>query len=161
YLEAVEAGQPEDREALFRRHPDLAPDLGAFFTGQEQMACLANPLRSLVPPDRAGTPTPQGLLARSATRPDPPALQGQAFGDYEILEEIAAGGLGVVYKARQKNLQRLVPLKMLRAAPWSTEADAARFRNEAELVASLDHPHIVPIYEVGEWRGEGAARPAL
>ncbi|MDG3008423.1 protein kinase domain-containing protein [Paludisphaera mucosa] len=151
YLAAEDVGATPDRAAILAAHPDLAPELRSFFGGHDRFGRLAAPLR--------GDPAPTVDLAAAVSAPGdagglPPGEQVRYFGDYEILEELGRGGMGVVYRARQVSLNRPVALKMIRSGILADADDLRRFQNEVEAVALLDHPGVVPVYEVGELEGQ-------
>jgi len=155
YLEAVEAGKAPNREEWLSRHADLAADLRTFFTNHDRLAKIGAPLRQVMPWNGPGAATGQAstLLPGGAPIASAALQRVRSFGDYELLEEIARGGMGVIYKARQVSLNRIVALKMILAGQLASQADLARFLAEAEAVAQLRHPNIVQIYERGHRDG--------
>jgi serine/threonine protein kinase len=134
YIASEESGRPLDRQALLTRYPQLAGELREFFVNRDAMRRLAEPLQA---PQRASLPD-----------------KIRYFGDYELLKELAVGGMGVVYKARQVSLNRIVAVKMILKGTLARDEDVKRFRAEAEAAASLQHPAIVAIHEVGLHEGQ-------
>jgi len=148
YLEAAGKGQAPPREEWLAGHPELADDLRRFLDNHEWMVRMGGSPRHAVQDEAVLTAADEKSSAQ------PPLDVVRYFGDYELLEEIARGGMGVVYKARQISLNRIVALKMILAGQLASEKDVQRFRAEAEAAANLDHPNIVPIYEVGKHEGQ-------
>jgi WD40 repeat protein len=143
YLQAVERGQVPDRAALLRDHPDVADQLKSFFADYDRVGRNATAFR-LPDPSATVTAGADGVASLPRVR---------YLGDFELLSEIARGGMGVVFKAKQVTLNRVVALKMILAGTYATPQAIARFRAEAEAAANLDHPNILPLYEVGEHEG--------
>jgi WD40 repeat protein len=131
YVARKELGQAPEPEEFLRRFPQYAARF------RQQLALHQALGRGTVPP-----PGP-----REPASP-PPEVAG-----YEVLSELGRGGMGVVYKARQRGLNRVVALKMILAGQLASPQDVQRFQVEATAAAELDHPHIVPIYEVGQDAG--------
>jgi len=130
YLSGAEAGRRPDRDQFLNRHADIAGPLAACIDGMEV-------LHSLEP----------GLDSSGAN------MHAAPLGDFRILREVGRGGMGIVYEAEQISLSRRVALKVLPFAATMDSRQLQRFQNEARAAASLEHPHIVPVYGVGCERG--------
>jgi serine/threonine-protein kinase len=149
-VEQARGGQGPDIDAVAREHPELAVELRELWA----VAILADDLASAssaAPGDEAGLPA---TLSPALVPDGPSAVALGMMGDYELLEKIGEGGMGVVYRARQQSLGRTVALKMIQRGALASSADLARFRAEAAAAARLEHPQIVPVYEVGQHDGQ-------
>ncbi|MBS0206897.1 MAG: serine/threonine protein kinase [Planctomycetes bacterium] len=138
-------GAPSSLEELISTHPHLEHELRELWATVQITEDFAS-FDGLFDPVDATVLGPSVGSTMDAFEP-------RDYGDYELLEELGRGGMGVVYKALQKNLDRIVALKMILRGDLASPADLARFRAEAEAAAQLHHPHIVPVYEVGEIDG--------
>jgi serine/threonine-protein kinase len=112
---------------------------------------------SVIPDTVAIDHCPACLIQLALTNVDGKSMAslepGETFGDYELLELLGEGGMGMVYRARQKTLNRRVAIKLMRSSSFGAAEDLRRFRSEARAAAQLTHPNIIPIYEVGEENG--------
>ncbi len=151
------AGQSPDFDAVGISHPELVDELRQLWATAmvaEDLATLSYALDGAVgkeegPDDDAGADWKgSSPSARSVATLLP------RVGDYEILDEIGRGGMGIVYRARQISLGRIVALKMVLQGALSSASDRTRFRAEAESAARMHHPHITHVYEVGEEQGQ-------
>jgi hypothetical protein len=122
YLQAVEAGHAPNRAENLRRHPDLSGELAAYFADEDRFRQVISPRAA--PAENTVTYTgPPPAVPNAASRAQP---VGQHFGGYEIIEPIAAGGMGEVFRARQTGLNRIVAVKMLRGGRLASTAVSAR-----------------------------------
>jgi len=146
YVRRLQAGERPDRDALLRQHPNLAPMLDCL-DGLDGIASdLLDGVSESVDDDTPGLDETVTLSSSVVAMPG-------GFGAYELLDEIGRGGMGVVYRARQKGLDRTVAVKMILAGHLASPEHVRRFQAEAKAAARLRHANIVEIYEVGQLHG--------
>ena len=149
--EARRTDRKTDCDSIVERHPEFAAEIAIFLDDYDQVERKLAPLRELLS-SASGIPGETPTLANGGAAAQPRQTAGSSFGDYELLSEISRGGMGVVFQARQQSLNRIVAVKMVLDS-GKPSTDRERFLVEARAVARLSHPHIVPIYEVGEHGG--------
>lgn len=148
-IEELRCGREPDVERAAVAHPDLADELRELWAASRIAEEVAR-----LPWDESPTDDWLSVTGRIRLAGHPGALQAQRVGNHVLLEEVGRGGMGVVYRARQGELGRIVALKRLLLGGSASPSSLARFRAEAEAVARLSHPHIVPVHDVGEDEGQ-------
>lgn len=145
-------GQSLDEEELKRKYPDYADSIVEFLRSDELANAAFEKLREDGPAGRALLSTCGGSAFVPGQFPSV-GERASYFGEYQLLEEIGRGGMGIVYKARQKNLNRTVALKMIISGHLASDVEVDRFRREARAAATLQHPNIISIHEIGVHNG--------
>jgi len=140
----IELRQDEGEDPRAQEYLARFPDVPDVVRGMFNQTTATDPS-----PDRTET----WISMRSTPRQSSPPSQGERFGKYVLISEIARGGMGVVYRARDTELNREVAIKMILSGSLASELERERFRREAKLAANLDHRNIVPIHDVGEQDG--------
>ena len=153
-LDSGQAGSVAEREALLVQHPGLADELRQFFADHDRMRQLCGSQEGTGAVSTQSEAAPSGSSGASGEGTWQHVSAPGRFGNYELLEEIDRGGMGVVYRACQMGLNRVVALKMILAGRLANPEAVRRFHSEARAAAALDHPGIVPIYEVGQCEGQ-------
>ena len=138
--DAVCRGEIVDMESICAEHPDLSQELRRLWG-------------TLLVTDTAGAIADEGPARDSDTSRWKSLTLPTIIGDYELIEELGRGGMGVVFRARQISLDREVAIKMILRGRLASEADLQRFLAEASATARLQHPNIVPVYEAGDIEG--------
>jgi serine/threonine protein kinase len=149
-LESLQRGETIDREALARDFPRYAFDVEQFLDDRQLLEQVTSEFGD-VKPSRIAISADEKVSARSDDFSIGDTIR--YIGEYEILDEIARGGMGVVFKARQQKLNRVVALKMILAGRLADASDVNRFQREAQAAGRLKHSNIVPVHEIGEHDG--------
>lgn len=176
YLRVVDRGDPIDRQQFLAQHADIAEELRAILLTADEIERMAGPLEdspgedshddatsiaAVCEDDPPADPSLETTLfdprktasAQTHSTPFSPSTSKVEFGEYELLEELGRGGMGVVYKARQLSMDRTVAVKMIVSGRLANESDIERFFIEAKAAGKLDHPHIVAVFQAGEIEG--------
>ncbi|MEQ9406100.1 MAG: protein kinase [Fuerstiella sp.] len=154
-LESLQRGETIDREALASDFPKYAGEIEQFLTDRRLLEQVAADLGD-VEPSRVAISAYEKTITSDSDQTSDDFTVGETvryIGEYEILDEIARGGMGVVFRARQQKLQRTVALKMILAGKLADAADVERFHREARAAGQLKHTNIVPVHEVGQHEG--------